>query len=128
MTIWVTQNVLGLDVPVTNIFSVDIGDRSHQLIGVNLYNQIWYFLLGLQVRLHDLVSCIWNVVHDDIEIHFIGFVTIRVETLSHFHTIWMVKHLQNCQLSIFVSLVLKHLLDGYFFSCFGDGGLENDSK
>jgi hypothetical protein len=40
----------------------------------------------------------------------------------------MVQHFQNLQLSVFISLILKDLLNGDSFSSLRNGGLEDNSK
>jgi len=40
----------------------------------------------------------------------------------------VVQHFKNLQLTIFVPLVLKHLLDSHSFTSFGDSSFEDNTK
>ena len=128
MTTHITQNVLWLNVSMANSLSVNIGNAPHQLVRIELDNQIWDLLFHLVKLFHDSISSVWDIVHDHVEIHFIGLVSVGIEALSHLNTVGVVKHLQDGQLSVLVSFVLEHFLDSNCFSGLGDGGLENHSK
>lgn len=77
------ENVLGFDVSVANTQSVDVGDGSHHLIGVEFDQKRRHHLFHLQVLLHDPVDRIRYEVHDYIQVDLVGLVTISVERLSH---------------------------------------------
>ena len=89
----ITENVLRLDISVTNTFGVNICNRSHQLVGVQLHNQVWYLLLHFEVLFHYSIGSVGNKVHDNVKIDFFGLISIGVEALSHFDAIWMMEHL-----------------------------------
>ena len=91
----VAQNILGLDVSVANSFSMNISNRSHELIRVQFDDKVWNLLLHFEVLFHHSVGCIWDVVHDDVQIDLIGVVTIGIKALSHLHTVRMVEHLED---------------------------------
>ena len=78
---------------MTDSLSVNVGDRSEKLVGVDLDNKVWHHLFHLQVLLHYAVSRVRDVVHDYIEVNLVWFVTICVERLSHLNTVWVMKHL-----------------------------------
>ena len=124
----VNENILRLDVSVTDALCMDVSDTTEQLVRVNLDKDVWDHLLHLQVLLHDSVDCIRNIVHDHIQIHLVWLVTICIERLPHFYVVRVVKHLQNGEFSVFVPLVLEHLLDGYCLTRLCDRGLEHHSK
>lgn len=107
---------------------MNISDRAQQLIWIKFDQKVRNHLLHLQILLHHAVRSIRDVVHYNVEVDLFGFVTVSVEWLAHFNAVRVVKHLQYLQLSILVSLVLEHLLDGHGLSRFRDGGLENHAK
>lgn len=92
----ITENVLWLDISVTNALGVNICDGSHQLVGIKLHNQVWNLLLHFEVLFHYSIGSVGNEVHDDVKIDFFGLITIGIEALSHFDAVWMMEHLQNC--------------------------------
>lgn len=85
-------------------------------------------MLHLQILFHYSVGSVRDVVHNDVQINFIRFVTIRVEGLTHLDTIGMVQHLQNLKLSVLVALVLKDFLDGHSLSGFRDSCFKYNSE
>ena len=124
----VAQNVLWLDVSMTNSLSVNIGNRPHKLIRVQLYYQIWNHLLHLEVLLHHSICCIRNVVHNDVEVNLIRLFTISIETLPHFNAIWVMEHFQNGQLSILIPFVLEYFLYCYSLTSFSNSCLKHNTK
>lgn len=128
MRICINQNILRLNVSVTNAFGVDVGYRSEQLVRVDFDQEIGHHLLHFEVLLHNPVRGVGDVVHDHIQVHFIGLVTVGIEGLAHLYTIRMMEHFKNLQLSVLVSFILEDLLDGHSLTGFGDGGLENDTE
>ena len=124
----VAKNILGLDISMADSFGMDIGDSSHELVGVELDDETGHHLFHLKVLLHHSVGGVGDVVHHNVKIDFIRLVSICVERLSHLDAVGVVQHLQDGKLSVFVSLVLEHFLDGDGLSGFGDGGLEDHSK
>jgi hypothetical protein len=47
MSLGVAENILRLDVSVTDALGMDVGDRSEQLVAVKLDNQVGHHLLHL---------------------------------------------------------------------------------
>ena len=98
---------------MTYTFSVDISNRSHKLVRIQFYNQIWNHLFHFEILFHHSISSIGNIIHYYIQIDFIRLISVCIEALSHFNTIWMMQHFQYCKFSIFISFVLE-----YFFYCY----------
>jgi hypothetical protein len=96
---------------VTNALGVNICNGSHQLVRIKLHNQVWDLLLHFEILFHHSIGSVGNKVHDNVKVDFFGLISISVEALSHFDTIWVMEHLQNSEFTIFVSLVLEYLLD-----------------
>ena len=128
MGLHITKNILWFNISMADSFSVDISNRSHQLVWIQFYDQVWHHLFHFKVLLHYSVGRIGNIVHNDVQIHFIRFISIGVETLSHFNAIWMMQHFQNSELTIFISLILKDLLNGDCLTCFSYGSFKYDTK
>lgn len=113
---------------MTDAFSVDVGDTSHELVCIKFDDQVRNLLLHLVELLHHSVGGIRNKVHNHIQVNLIWLISISVETLPHLHAVWVVEHLEDGQLSVLVPFVLEHFLDGDCFSGLGDGGLEYHTK
>lgn len=128
MALGVNEDILGLDISMADALSMDIGNGSKQLVGVDLDQQVWDHLLHLQVLFHDTVCGIWDVVHHHIKVNFLWLVSVGVKRLTHFDAVRVVKHLENLQLSVLVALVLEHLLDGHGLACLRNCCLEDDSE
>ena len=64
---------------MADALGVNVCDRTQQLVGVQLDEQIWHHLFHFEILLHDAVSCVWNIVHDYIEIDFLWFIAVSVE-------------------------------------------------
>ena len=107
---------------------VDVGNRSKQLVGVQLDKEVRDHLFHLEILLHDTVGGIRNEVHHHIQVYFFRLVSIGVERLSHFDTVGMVQHFQNLQLSVLISLILEHLFDGYGFPSLSNCRFKHNSK
>jgi len=128
MTACIAKDILRLNVSVTDALGLNVSYRPHELVGVKLNNKVGHHLLHFQILLHHSVGCVWDVVHYDVQIHFVGLVSVRVKRLPHFYAVGVVQHLQDCELSIFVSLVLKHFLDGDCFSGLCNRRFKHDSE
>ncbi len=128
MSICITQYILRFNISMTNSFSMNVCNWSHQLIRVQFNNQIRNHLFHFQILFHHSICGIRNVVHYNIQINFIWFISISIEALSHFNTVRMVQHFQNREFSIFVSFILKYFFDSYCFSRFSNCCFENYSK
>ena len=85
-------------------------------------------MLHFQILLHHFIEGIWNVVHNNIEVDLVRLIAISIERLLHFYTVRMAEHFKDSQLSIFVSLILKYLLNCNRFPSFSDSSLIDDSK
>ena len=121
---WVYEQILWFDIPVTNTHLVDVSQRSEGLICIKFDEQVRHRLLHLVIVLQNPVYCLWHVVHYHIQIDLLGLVSICVERLPHFDAVRVVKHFQNLQFSVLVSLVLEHLLDGHGLTSLCDCRLE----
>lgn len=124
----VAKNILRLDVSVANTLGVNVGDRPHKLVRIQLNDKWRNHLLHFKVLLHHSVGGVWNVVHHDVEVDLVGFVAVRVEALPHLHAVRVMQHLQDGQLSVLVSLVLEYFLDGHCLSRLGYRCLEHNTK
>ena len=113
---------------MADALGVYVGDRAEQLVGVELDQEVRHHLLHLEVLLHHTVGCVWDVVHNNVQIDFVRLVSISVERLPHFDTVRMVQHFQDLELSVFVPFVLEYLLDGHCLSCFRNSSFEDDSE
>ena len=120
----VNENVLGLDVSMADTFGVNVRNATEHLVRVKLDEQIWYHLFHLEVLFHYSVTGVGYVVHYHIQIDLLGLVSICVERLPHFDAVRVVKHFQNLQFSVLVSLVLEHLFDGHSLTSLCDCCLE----
>ena len=110
---------------MADALGVYVGDRAEQLVSVELDQEVRHHLLHLEVLLHHTVGCVWDVVHNNVQIDFVRLVSISVERLPHFDTVRVVEHFQYLKLSVFVPFVLEYFLDGHCLSrlryrCFED--------
>ena len=113
---------------MADALGVYVGDRAEQLVGVELDQEVRHHLLHLEVLLHHTVGCVWDVVHNNVQIDFVRLVSISVERLPHFDTVRVVQHFQDLELSVFVPFVLEYLLDGHCLSRLRNGCFEDDSE
>ena len=77
---------------------------------------------------HHSIGSIRNIVHYHVEIHLIWLVSIGVKALSHLHAVGVMKHLQDGQLSVFVSFVLEDFFDSNSLTSFGNCSLKHDPE
>lgn len=124
----VNQHVLGLDVSVAYANRMYVSKGPYQLVSVQLDQEGRHHLLHLEKVFHHSVQGVWDVVHDNVQIHLIWFVAIGVKRLSHFYAIGVVQGFQNLEFPIFITLVLEDLLDRYLLSRLRDGGSEDNSE
>lgn len=108
----VAQQVLRLDVSVTNSDCVNVSKRAQHLVCVELDDKRGHHLLHFEVALHNSVYSLWDVVHDDVEINFLCFVTGGVECMAHSDDVRVVEFLHDLELAVFVAAVLINFLDG----------------
>ena len=128
MRVHIAQDVLWLNVSVTNSLCVDIGDGSHQLVRVELDDKVGYLLFHFMELLHYSIGRVWNIIHNHVQVDLIGLVSVGVEALPHFDTVGVMEHLQDGELSILVSFVLKHFLNSYGLTSFGNSGLKHHTE
>ena len=79
MRLGITKNILRLDISVADSFGVDVSNRAEQLVAVKLDNEIWHHLFHLEVVLHNAVCGVLDVIHDDIQVNFVRFITICIK-------------------------------------------------
>eukprot|EP00356_Strombidium_inclinatum_P011931 CAMPEP_0170496284 /NCGR_PEP_ID=MMETSP0208-20121228/20868_1 /TAXON_ID=197538 /ORGANISM="Strombidium inclinatum, Strain S3" /LENGTH=136 /DNA_ID=CAMNT_0010772783 /DNA_START=641 /DNA_END=1048 /DNA_ORIENTATION=+ len=94
---------------------VDVGNGAQQLVGVQLDEDVGYVLLLLHIVLHYFVQGLGDVLHDHVQVHFVGGVAACVEEVLHLNTERVSQDLQDLQFAVLVPLVLVHLLDGHMF-------------
>lgn len=128
MSVRVHQQILWLDVSVANTEGVNVGEGPERLVCVQLDQDHWYLLLHLVVVLEDPEHGLWHVVHHDVQVDFIWLITLSIERMLERDHVGVIELLHNLQLSVLVSLVLVHLLDGDSLTVFIHGGLEDDSE
>lgn len=128
MSASIAQNVLWFNISVADALSVNVSNRPHKLIRVQLDYKIGDHLFHFEVLFHYSVCGIRNVVHHDVEVNLIWLVSICVEALSHFDAIRMMKHLKNRKLPILISLILEYFLDGNSLCSFCNGCLKYHTK
>lgn len=85
-------------------------------------------MFHFEVLLHDAVSGVRDVVHHDVQVDLVWFVSIGVERLPHFNTVRVVEHFQNLELSVLVALVLEDFLDGDGLAGFRNDCFEHNTK
>lgn len=71
MSAGVDQEVLGLNISVTDSDAVDVSQRAEDLVRVELDEDIRNFMLALAVVFNDLIEISRNVIHYNIQIHFV---------------------------------------------------------
>lgn len=71
MVISIYQDVLRLNVAVTDTETVNVGYCAQQLVCVDLHKNVGDVLFLFHVVLHDLVERVRNMVHYDVEVNFI---------------------------------------------------------
>lgn len=95
MRVHVTENILWLDVSVANTLGVNIGYGPHELVRVKLDNKVWHLLLHFVELLHYSISGVGDVIHHDVEVNFVWFISICVEALPHLDTVGVMEHLKD---------------------------------
>lgn len=128
MALRVHEHVLGLDVSVANSESMNVGNRPHQLVSIELDDQVRNHLLHFDVVLHDFVNRFGDEVHHHIQILLIRLVSVCVKILFHLNTEGVVEHFEDLELSVFVALVLEDLFDGHGLSGLCDHCFENHTE
>ena len=128
MSVRVHQQILWLDVSVANTESVNVSEGPERLVSVQFDQDHWYLLLHLVVVLEDSEHSLRHVVHHNVQVDFIWLITLSIERMLERDHVGVIELLHDLQLSVLVSLVLVHLLDGYSLTVFIHGGLEDDSE
>jgi hypothetical protein len=77
---------------VANTLGVNVGDRPHELPGIEFNNDVGDLLLHFVKLLHYSVRRIWDVVHYHVQVHLVWLVSVCVEALTHFNAVWMMQH------------------------------------
>lgn len=72
MSARVHEKILRLYISMTDSDAVNVGKRAEDLVGIELDEDIGDFMLALTVVFDNFVKIPWNVVHDNIQVHFIG--------------------------------------------------------
>lgn len=125
MSIRVNQKVLRLDVSMADSKSMDVGKCFESLICIKFYKNDRHVLLHLVIVLKNSENCLWHVVHNNVEINLIWLVALCIKCMFEGYNIWVLEFFHNLKLSIFVSFVLIHLLDGHLLVILIDCCLEN---
>jgi len=107
---------------------VNIRQSSKSLIGIEFHQNHWNLFLALVVMFQNSEDCLLHVIHDDVQIYFIFFVSLCVEGVLQSDDIRMEQFFHYLQLSILVSFILVNFLDGHFLICLIDYGLVNNAK
>jgi len=124
----IDEHILRLDVSMANADSVDVGNGSEHLVGVEFDHETWDWLLHLEELLHYFVDGVGDEVHHHVEVYLIWVITVSVEVLSHLHAVRVVQHFQNLELPVLVTLVLEHLLYCHVLSCLCHDRFEHHSE
>ena len=90
MILRVNQDILWLNITMTNTASMNVADASEHLISVHLYQKIRYWLLHLYIMSHNAIDCVRDVVHNDVQVNFILLFTLCEESMFHFYYIRVV--------------------------------------
>ena len=98
------------------------------LIGVQLDQNHWDWLLHLVVVLQDSEHRLWNVVHDHVEVDLVWLVALGVEGMLQSDHVGVEQFFHDLQFAVLVPLVLVHLLDGHFLVVLVHSRLEHDAE
>lgn len=128
MSRWIDKQVLRLDVSVADTQSVNVGKRSKHLVGIQFDEQLWNRLLHFDIVSHNSVHCLGNVIHDNIEVHFIRLVASRVKGMLHRDYVGMEQLFHYLKFSVLVALVLVDLLNSDALASLCNSCLVDDSK
>lgn len=107
---------------------MNISQRFEGLISVEFDQNHWNRLLVFVVVLQNSKDCFGNVIHHDIQIDFIWFVSLGVKCMFQSDNIWVKQFFHNLQFSILVPLILINLFDGNLFSILVHSRLKHNSK
>lgn len=97
---------MGFDISVADIRCVNVEKRSHDLVSVELHENIRETLSLLLVVTIKGIDRLRNEWHDDMQVLFIGVFPLAEISVDHLENIWVVKFFENLEFSIFVSLIL----------------------
>ena len=111
MALRIDKQVLGLDVPVAVAERVDVGEGAETLVGVQFDEEYGHGLLHFIVVLENAIDCLRDVVHDDVQVDLILFVSLGVKGMLECDHIRVLQFFHDLQLSILVPLVLVDLLN-----------------
>lgn len=89
MSCWINQQVLWLDVSVTDSQGMNVSQRPEHLVSIHLDEEGGHTLLHLDIVPHNSVDGLWDVIHDDIEVDFVSLVSACVKGMLHLNNIGM---------------------------------------
>lgn len=89
-----------------NTESVEVSESSQKLIGVQLHEDEWNSLFHFVVMFNDSMNCFRDVVHNHIQVNFIGFVTLSEKSMSKSYDVGVIKFTNDLDFTVFVSLIL----------------------
>lgn len=124
----VEQQVLRLDVSVTNALRVNVGQTAEQLVHVQLDEHDGNALLALGVLSGHLVDGLGDVFQHEIEVNLVLLLARRVEEILELDNVAMLQTPHDLQLSVLEPFVLQHLLDGHHFARVAQLGLVNHAE
>mmetsp|Transcript_12686 Transcript_12686/g.54479 ORF Transcript_12686/g.54479 Transcript_12686/m.54479 type:complete len:328 (-) Transcript_12686:173-1156(-) len=106
----VHQQVLGLDVAVTDPAAVDVGQRPGHLVRVELHQHVRHPLRGLRVHLAQPVHGVRHKLEHEVQVHLLLLVR-AVEAVLQADNVRVVQDAHDLQLAVLETLILQHLLD-----------------
>ena len=81
---------MGLDVSMTDVHIVNVGQRPEHLVGVNFPQGVGKIVVSFVVESEDFVESVWKVIHHEVEKNFFAFVFLREKIVVNFNAIGMV--------------------------------------
>ena len=92
---------------------MNVSQSSESLVSIELNQNHWHLLLHFVVMLQDSKHSFRNVIHDDVQVDLVRFVSLGVESMLQSYYIWVIELLHYLEFPVFVSLVLIHFFNGY---------------
>lgn len=100
---------MGLDIPVADVYFVQVEEASEQLVRVNLQEGVGHCALAA-VAFNNAVDGIGVVLHHNVE--ELLWALLGEERILHLEHIDVVELLEDFELPVFVLLILEDLFDG----------------
>jgi len=122
------QQVLWLNISVTNTERMNISQRSEHLIRIQFNQNIRNSLFSFSVISHNLVEGFRNEIHNNIQKYFILLFALSIESVSQHCNVRMFQLLKNLQFSIFISFILEDFLNCNSFASFSKSCLKYNTK